>query len=229
MLRRHAEPRGARSLPEQEIAHSLAESVADRIRENVIRGSFSPGQHLSEAEMSESLEVSRNTLREVFRVLTKEGLLKHEPNRGVFVATPDVATIVDLYRVRRVIQCRVVEQSPPGHPAIASMRKAVDSAKRAGAAKDWVTVGSEDLAFHAAIVALADSPRLNVFFSQISAEMRLAFGLLPDPEYLHAPFIEANEDILLLVATGRKAEAAARLETYFVQAERAVLGAFSRR
>lgn len=229
MLRRHAGHRDLGTAPDQDLGRSLADSVADRIRENVIRGSFSPGQHLSEAEMSESLDISRNTLREVFRVLTKEGLLKHEPNRGVFVAIPDVATIVDLYRVRRVIQCRVVEQAPPGHPAIELMRKAVESAKRARAARDWVAVGSEDLAFHAAIVALADSPRLNVFFSQISAEMRLAFGLLPDPEYLHAPFIELNEEILRLLGAGKKAEAAARLEIYFVQAERAVLGAFSRR
>lgn len=47
-----------------------------------------PGQKLSEAALSESLDISRNTLREVFRTLTKEGLIKHAPNRGVFVATP---------------------------------------------------------------------------------------------------------------------------------------------
>ena len=107
-----------------------------------------------------------------------------------------MATIIDLYRVRRIIQCRVVEQAPPGHPAVKTMREAVDRAKHARDAKDWLSVGSEDLAFHAAIVELADSPRLNNFFSQILAEIRLAFGLLPDPEFLHAPFIELNEENL---------------------------------
>ena len=87
----------------QDGGRSLAEMVAARIREQVIHGGFSPGQHLSEAELSDSLEVSRNTLREVFRVLTKEGLLRHEPNRGVFVATPDMAAIIDLYRVRPTV------------------------------------------------------------------------------------------------------------------------------
>lgn len=212
----------------QDGGRSLAEMVAARIREQVIHGGFSPGQHLSEAELSDSLEVSRNTLREVFRVLTKEGLLRHEPNRGVFVATPDMATIVDLYRVRRIIQVEILEQAFSGHPAVRKMREAVERAKEAREAGDWLVVGSADLAFHGAIVALADSPRLDAFFSHVLAEMRLAFGLLSEPELLHSPFIELNEEILKLVELGKRAEAASRLEKYLVNAERVVLGAFAR-
>ncbi|WP_299132829.1 GntR family transcriptional regulator [uncultured Amaricoccus sp.] len=212
----------------QDGGRSLAEMVAARIREQVIHGGFSPGQHLSEAELSDSLEVSRNTLREVFRVLTKEGLLRHEPNRGVFVATPDMATIVDLYRVRRIIQVEILEQAFSGHPAVRKMREAVERAKEAREAGDWLVVGSADLAFHGAIVALADSPRLDAFFSHVLAEMRLAFGLLSEPELLHSPFIELNEEILKLVELGKRSEAASRLEKYLVNAERVVLGAFTR-
>lgn len=212
----------------QDGGRSLAEMVAARIREQVIHGGFSPGQHLSEAELSDSLEVSRNTLREVFRVLTKEGLLRHEPNRGVFVATPDMATIVDLYRVRRIIQVEILEQAFSGHPAVRKMREAVERAKEAREAGDWLVVGSADLAFHGAIVALADSPRLDAFFSHVLAEMRLAFGLLSEPELLHSPFIELNEEILKLVELGKRAEAASRLEKYLVNAERVALGAFAR-
>ena len=212
----------------QDGGRSLAEMVAARIREQVIHGGFSPGQHLSEAELSDSLEVSRNTLREVFRVLTKEGLLRHEPNRGVFVATPDMATIVDLYRVRRIIQVEILEQAFSGHPAVRKMREAVERAKEAREAGDWLVVGSADLAFHGAIVALADSPRLDAFFSHVLAEMRLAFGLLSEPELLHSPFIELNEEILKLVELAKRSEAASRLEKYLVNAERVVLGAFTR-
>ena len=212
----------------QDGGRSLAEMVAARIREQVTHGGFSPGQHLSEAELSDSLEVSRNTLREVFRVLTKEGLLRHEPNRGVFVATPDMATIVDLYRVRRIIQVEILEQAFSGHPAVRKMREAVERAKEAREAGDWLVVGSADLAFHGAIVALADSPRLDAFFSHVLAEMRLAFGLLSEPELLHSPFIELNEEILKLVELGKRSEAASRLEKYLVNAERVVLGAFTR-
>lgn len=207
---------------------SLTDVVASRIREQVIEGAFRPGQHLSEGDLSESLEVSRNTLREVFRVLTKEGLLRHELNRGVFVTVPDMATVIDLYRLRRMIEGRAIEQTPIGHPAIRTMRDAIARAKRARDLDDWVVVGSADLVFHTAIVALADSPRLDTFFAQIMAETRLAFGLLSDAEFLHAPFIALNEEILSLVESGQKREAADRLDAYLLAAERIVLGAFAR-
>lgn len=216
----------AAALPE--IAPTLAEKVADRIRDRVIHGHFTPGQHLSEAALSESLAVSRNTLREVFRLLTKEGLLRHEPNRGVFVATPSLATVIDLYRVRRLVECQAIAQANPRHPAAARMREAVSEARKFRDEGDWIRVGSADLAFHAGIVDLADSPRLSSFFGQIAAEMRLAFGLLRDPEFLHAPFIDLNNDILKLLEAGKGQTAAASLDAYLVQAERAVLGAFSR-
>ena len=44
-------------------------------RQKITRGEFAPGQRLSEQALSESLGISRNTLREVFRMLTKDGLI----------------------------------------------------------------------------------------------------------------------------------------------------------
>lgn len=211
-----------------EEGQSLAHVVATRIRDGVIDGAFRPGEHLSEAELSESLKVSRNTLREVFRVLTKEGLLRHELNRGVFVSTPDMATVIDLYRLRRMVECPAIEQAPAAHPAFQRMAEAVDRAREARDLGDWLVVGSADLVFHTAIIALADSPRLNAFFSQIMAETRLAFGLVNDVEFFHAPFIELNYQILTLVQAGHRAEAADCLDKYLSAAERVVLGAFAR-
>lgn len=85
-----------------EPAQTLAETVAGRIREQVISGMLTPGGHLSEQALSEEMQVSRNTLREVFRIPTKEGLLRYEANRGVCVSTPSMSTIIDTYRVRRL-------------------------------------------------------------------------------------------------------------------------------
>lgn len=48
-------------------------------------------------------------------------------------------------------------------------------------------------------------------FSHILAELRLAFGLLNDPEFLHAPYIENNVKILELFEAGNLAESAATL------------------
>jgi DNA-binding GntR family transcriptional regulator len=207
---------------------TLAETLAGRIREQVISGRLVPGSHLSEQTLSDELQVSRNTLREAFRQLTKEGLLRYEANRGVFVTTPSMSTIVDIYRVRRFIECPALAQAHPRHPAAAKMRTAVEAAHDCREKGDWLGVGTADIAFHAAIVELADSPRLSDFYRQISLELRLVFGLLHDPEFLHAPFIDQNRSIVTQLEAGNPKGASEILEAYLFQAERFILGAYAR-
>lgn len=210
-------------------AATLGERVAEQLRRKITAGEFQPGQRLSEQSLAESLEISRNTLREVFRTLTKDGLLRHEPNRGVFVAVPSIAAIIDIYRVRRLIECQALAQAYPRHPAKAHMREAMEQATRARDAGDWVGVGTANMSFHMGIVELADSERLNLLFGQVLAELRLAFGLLSDPEFLHAPFVDMNRNILELTEASAFAKAAAALSDYLVHSERIVLAVYARK
>lgn len=207
---------------------TLGESITQEMRRMLVEGELVPGQRLSEAALAESLQISRNTLREAFRVLTQEGLLKHAPNRGVTVAVPDMASIIDIYRVRRFIECKALAQGYPQHPGARHMREAVESGMCAREAKDWVAVGTANMMFHRAIVEMADSPRLSAFYGQISAELRLAFGLLKNPEFLHSPYVDMNAAILERLEQGRAEEATHLLEGYLVQSERTVLAAYER-
>ena len=214
--------------PKPASAPGLAEDMAGQLRARVTGGALRPGQRLSEARLAAELDISRNTLREVFRLLTREGILRHEPNRGVFVATPSMASILDIYRVRRLIEVPALAQAWPGHAAVARMRAAVARAETLHPAGDWLGVGSANMEFHSAIVALTDSPRLIGFFTQIIAELRLAFGLLDSPEQLHRPYITRNAEILGRLEGGDAPGAARLLEDYLNQSERAVLEAFAR-
>ncbi|MBB5041189.1 GntR family transcriptional regulator [Shinella fusca] len=207
---------------------SLADRLARRIRALLISGELTPGQRLSEAAFSERFDVSRNSLREAFRLLTKDGLLRHEANRGVFVAVPTMASIIDIYRVRRMLECGALRQAWGQHPAIRVMRETADQGRVTRDRQDWAGVGSANMAFHAAVVDLADSARLNEFYERISAELRLCFGLLNDPENLHAPFVEMNETIVARLEAGRPHDAAAEMETYLNLAERTMLKALER-
>ena len=211
------------------IAQTLNDRTAELIRQKIVKGEFSPGQRLSETALSDSLQISRNTLREVFRILTKEGLVRHAPNRGVSVAIPSIATIIDIYRVRRLIECQALAQAYPRHPARKHMRQAVDAAVQCRAAGDWQGVGTANMEFHMAIVELADSERLDTMFSHVLAELRLAFGMLNDPEFLHAPYVDMNVRIVELFEAGKPQESAAMLAEYLVNSERIVLAVYARR
>ncbi|MBD2792898.1 GntR family transcriptional regulator [Xenorhabdus sp. 42] len=207
----------------------LSKRIAETIRNKLVVGELLPGQRLSEATLSKQLEISRNTLREVFRLLTQEGLLKHEPNRGVFVATPDIASIIDIYRVRQLVECQALAQSYPMHPSVAKMKQAVDSAQQCRDKQDWIGAGTANMHFHAAIVELTDSERLIAFYRNISAELRLAFGVLNDPELLYAPYIDKNAHILELINSDQNKLAANKMKEYLELSERTVLAAYTRK
>ena len=208
---------------------NLNDRVAEQIRQQIVRGEFQPGQRLSEVALSESLEISRNTLREVFRLLTKEGLLRHMPNRGVFVAIPSMASIMDIYRVRRMVECQALAQAIRQHPARQQMRDSVAEQRQLRDAGKWIDVGTANMGFHRGVVALADSERLDTWFSHILVELRLAFGMLSDAEFLHAPYIEMNAAILERFEAGDMARAAELMRDYLNHSERAVLSVYARR
>ncbi len=191
-------------------------------------GELRPGQRLSEAALAQSFNVSRNTLREAFRVLAEQGLLEHVPHRGVSVTSPRVADVLDIYRVRRHVETGVLARADVSHPAVERMRAAVAAADVAVAEGDWVAVGTANMAFHEALVSLADSPRLLRLYRQLAAELRLAFLLIGDPQTLHGRFVARNRSVLDTFAADGGAAAARELEEYLTESERTVLGAFSR-
>jgi len=215
-------------LDDAEDGNSRADQAAETLRRMLIAGDLVPGQRLSESAMSERLGVSRNTLREAFRVLTHERLLVHKPHAGVFVAVPSLASIIDIYRVRRMIECQALRTAPARHPASRRMRAAVESALASREADDWIAVGTANMEFHSAIVALADSDHLDRLYANISAELRLAFGLLDDPDYLHRPYVDRNVAVLELYLAGEATEAASVLDDYLLLSERTIVAAYAR-
>ncbi|WP_029149643.1 GntR family transcriptional regulator [Microbacterium indicum] len=204
------------------------ETLADALRRRIIAGDFAPGERLSELAVAESLGVSRNTLREAFRVLAEQGLIEHIPHRGASVASPAVADVVDIYRARRYVEPAALRTGSPLHPAVAAMRAAVESSEAALAAQEWGVVGTGNMEFHAAIVDLADSPRLARLYRDVAAELRLAFLAIDTPEALHAPYVPRNRALLELFLAEGGEVASRELTDYLVESEQTVLGAFTR-
>ncbi|WP_432510372.1 GntR family transcriptional regulator [Kineococcus sp. SYSU DK001] len=203
-------------------------TLARLLSARIAAGEFRPGLRLSESALAQRFSVSRNTLREAFRVLAEQGLLEHVPHRGVSVTAPRVADVLDIYRVRRHVEAGVLARADAQHPATDRMRAAVEAADAAVAAGDWAGVGTANMAFHEALVSLSDSPRLLRTHRQLAAELRLAFLVIGDPQALHGRFVARNRAVLDTFLTGGGAAAAAELETYLTESERTVLGAYAR-
>ncbi|MEQ4722831.1 GntR family transcriptional regulator [Nonomuraea sp. B19D2] len=205
---------------------STAERVADILRDRISEGFFRPGQRLSEESISEGLGVSRNTLREAFRLLGHERLLDHKLNRGVFVRLPSAEDVSDLYRVRRVLEGAAVRIGPAPE-VLAVIKEAVLDAERAAAQDDWQGVGTANIRFHQALVSLNGSPRIDEAMRQLLAELRLVFHVMENPRAFHEPFVDRNRTLLGLIESGQPEKAAAYLDDYLDHAERLLIDAYA--
>jgi DNA-binding GntR family transcriptional regulator len=207
---------------------STADRVAQILRSRITEGYFPPGARLAEEEITEALGVSRNTLREAFRLLTHERLLAHELNRGVFVRVPDVADVKDLYRVRKYVECsalRTLREPPAGLPAVAA---AVRQGRAALAEQDWQALGTADIQFHEAIAGLTGSGRIAELMRGVLAELRLVFHIMDNPRWFHEPYLTRNEEILAALTAGNGELAAQLLHQYLDDAEQQLLSAYVR-
>ncbi|MBO9353784.1 FCD domain-containing protein [Bordetella petrii] len=78
---------------------TLPATVAGQLRERIIQGEFPPDARLNERALGVQLGVSRTPLREAFRLLAAEGLVRLEPNRGAQVVALSEADIREAFEV----------------------------------------------------------------------------------------------------------------------------------
>jgi DNA-binding GntR family transcriptional regulator len=208
---------------------STAERVAGILRTRVSAGYFPPGTRLAEEDITEALGISRNTLREAFRLLTHERLLEHKLNRGVFVRVLDMADVLDLYRVRKHVECSVARTvtEPPAN--LADIADAVRQGELSLGEQDWRGLGTTNIRFHQEIVAVAGSPRLDELMRGVLAELRLVFHVMANPRWFHEPYLTRNHEILTALARGDGPAAEQLLVKYLDDAERQLVDAYSAR
>ncbi|MGA5101111.1 GntR family transcriptional regulator [Streptomyces lavendulocolor] len=193
---------------------STAERVADILRTRIAEGFFPPGTRLSEDSIGGALGVSRNTLREAFRLLTHERLLVHELNRGVFVRILAVEDVVDIYRTRRLVERAVVHDLGEPPFRLDGLVRAVTGGERDAREGNWAGVSTANIHFHRELVALAGSARMDELMRGVLAELRLVFHLVDDPRALHEPYLVRNREILDALDAGERAKAERLLVEY---------------
>lgn len=179
---------------------SLAEDAADRIREQILSGGFGQGEHLVEAKIAEQLAISRGPVREAFKLLRAEGLLKEEPRRGTFVVSMSADDVRDIYGLRAALESRAAgtlarERDPGTVSKLGALADAIDAAV---ATDDPAAVSRADLAFHQGLCELSGNARIVEVFDRyvptLRALLRLdgdVLGSLEEVSRQHRPLVEA--------------------------------------
>lgn len=156
---------------------SVVEQVADALREQLFAGLLRPGTALREGALTESLKVSRSTVREALQLLIGEGLLVREPNKGVIVRQLSEAEVDDIFRARRILELSavraVVDASRRDLTNLTNRLAAYEAAVEDGSP---VEIARTHIQFHVAIVGLLGSPRLTEVARSLLSELQLAIS-----------------------------------------------------
>jgi DNA-binding GntR family transcriptional regulator len=83
---------------------NLSQLAGEEIRKGIISRKWNPGESIPEIVIAEDLGISRTPVKLALIDLSKEGLIEIIPRRGAFVRKFSTADLIDIYRIREVLE-----------------------------------------------------------------------------------------------------------------------------
>jgi DNA-binding GntR family transcriptional regulator len=83
---------------------SRSSAVYAQLRRKLLLGEFPLIERLGEVRLAEQFGASRTPVREALVRLESEGLVQRRPEGGFYPRSPNIAGILDLYELRRIIE-----------------------------------------------------------------------------------------------------------------------------
>ena len=143
---------------------SSPDKVVEAINKGILTRRFGPGHRLVEADLANSLNVSRGTVREAIKKLAAQGVVRLSPHRGAMIRPLSRQEAEQLVLVLEVL-CGLAARL-----AAANIGKG-DAHGRFKAASDLLTQASLEMgteqflanraSYYAVMLEIADNPELN--------------------------------------------------------------------
>ncbi|WP_329131795.1 GntR family transcriptional regulator [Streptomyces sp. NBC_01476] len=189
------------------------ESARGRLRDLILDGAYAPGQRLTETEVAASLAMSRTPVREAFRALVSDGLVR-SAGRGVEVVALDGTALRHAYEVRGALEALTAElaagQQAQGRIAPASLAALADDADRTEQATvegRFAEAVGHNRRFHRRIAELAANPVALVTLDRLWDQIVVSTRASLDPPHRPAQVNAQHRALLRAVTEGRAADA----------------------
>ena len=156
--------------------NSLHDQVADRLRNLIFAGELPPGSWVDEVQWCEAWSISRTPLREALKVLSAEGLVRHEPRRGCFVSEVTEQDLDDIFPVIAMLEGRCAHEaashaSEADLQAMALLHDQLKVQAKAGHIQDYYAT---NYLIHEAIIAMAGNKWLAMAIGDLRKILKLA-------------------------------------------------------
>jgi DNA-binding GntR family transcriptional regulator len=166
------------------IHNSLHDEVAAALRDRIFAGELGPGTFLDEVQLAEEMKISRTPLREALKVLTAEGLVRHEPRRGCFVNEVTEQDLDEIFPVIALLEGRCAFEAARNatDADLAALEVLHDKLNKHAKARRINDYYDANFAIHEAIITLANNRWLAGVITDLRKIVKLA-----RLQQLHAP------------------------------------------
>ncbi|MCP4164304.1 MAG: GntR family transcriptional regulator [Chloroflexi bacterium] len=199
-----SESKGGQFEQTRVVRASLADQVADQLRNAIVFGEIGPGERLVELEIAQGMGTSQAPVREALQRLEQDGLVTRRSRSATYVTEISMDEMYEIALVRKVVEgiaicytarCITPEQCDELESLVERMRAAAD-------ANDMAMLSTFDLEFHCRICEWSGKETLVRVWTPLYYQMQRFLvnthpHAFPDLEVVadvHMPIVQALRD-----------------------------------
>ena len=157
---------------------NISTSILEFLRRQIVCGKIKGGERLIENQLSAELGVSRPPLRETFRILQNERLVRTTPRIGTFVTELSSSDFNQICDIRMMVECFAVRQLKSiGIKELSELEKIVENQNAVQIPKKFVddeqkyTLFQKLIKFHLQLVESAGNSYLTHWYRGLSSNI----------------------------------------------------------
>jgi len=157
---------------------TLSQYVYENLLEFILAGKITPGEHLVEQKLADQLKVSRISIREAIRELSKDGLVELVPNSGAHVVDYSIRDIEEIYTLRAALESIAIEQlfklpAKERQVRLHKLEEIISAMSDLEIQEDRLQGSALDTEFHRELMMLSGQGRALKMWEQMSAHIHI--------------------------------------------------------
>ncbi len=182
--------------------------IVERIYKAVMEQRLAPKTKLSEARLCETFGVGRMRVRRALLLLSSQGIIDLQSNRGAYVACPDKAEANDVFAARMLIEPPLVRQlaQDPSRINLALLTDHITLEDEARAQNERTEIIRLSGEFHTKLAQASGNKFITRMMRELVTRTSLIVGLFGSSESTSCAEDE-HTNILLAIQTGKPDQA----------------------
>lgn len=205
---------GESRVPRPATRPTLAHRAYEDLKTLLLKGTYNPGDFLTEGELARRLRMSKTPVRTALTRLEMDGFVTVSPQQGIVVREPSIHEIIDLFDIRMALETfvvrRLAETITPGQTA--TLKANLEAQARAVKDQDHQATTRLDTEFHLLLCEFAGNQEIRGVMERLREKLhRIILGIqIKHPARIAEGWRE-HESIADAIFQGKPDQAAQRV------------------